>query len=144
MPRLKNEDDRKHFPKYTLDPNDPKPPSSKTNRELKLAYNKWYYRNFRKDKESVKNKQLTGKTLRTKNKAFVKEYLLCHPCVDCGEADIIVLEFDHRNREDKKYCIGRTTNFSLNTLKREIEKCDVRCANCHRRKTFKDLGWSKD
>jgi hypothetical protein len=31
----------------------------------------------------------------------------------------------------------------LNQVKNEIEKCDVRCANCHRRKTAKDFNWYK-
>ena len=65
---------------------------------------------------------------------FVYDYLNSHPCVDCGEADPIVLEFDHRG--DKKFDISTKLycGTSLETLKMEIEKCDVRCANCHRRR----------
>lgn len=71
----------------------------------------------------------------------VREYLLNHPCVDCGERDPVVLEFDHV-RGEKKYNISDMPRggFALSTLKAEIEKCDVRCANCHRRRTAESLG----
>ena len=47
------------------------------------------------------------------------------------------LEFDHRDRATKSAEISRLVagGFSWEVLLREIEKCDVRCANCHRRRT---------
>jgi 5-methylcytosine-specific restriction endonuclease McrA len=65
------------------------------------------------------------------------EYLLEHPCIDCGEDDPVVLEFDHRDAADKHFTLGRAlaVNPSLERLRAEMAKCDVRCANCHRRKT---------
>ena len=68
-------------------------------------------------------------------RVYVIDYLMMHPCVDCGETDLIVLEFDHQR--DKKYNIAKliTNNCSLKRLVLEIDKCQVRCANCHRRKT---------
>jgi hypothetical protein len=71
-------------------------------------------------------------------KAFLAEYLQSHPCVDCGESDSIVLEFDHRDRNTKEFNIGDAVRrrYSLTRTKKEVEKCDVRCANCHRRKTY--------
>lgn len=72
---------------------------------------------------------------------FIVEYLLDHPCVDCGEPDPIVLEFDHRDPATKLFNIGITTNRSLEAVKAEVAKCDVRCANCHRRRTGEQRGW---
>ena len=63
------------------------------------------------------------------------DYLLEHPCVDCGESDIVVLEFDHigdKVADVSAYAAGGRT---WARVKAEIEKCEVRCANCHRRKT---------
>lgn len=73
-------------------------------------------------------------------RAYVMDYLYTNPCVDCGEADPIVLEFDHQR--DKQYNIAKliTNNCSLKTLVVEIDKCEVRCANCHRRKTADTYG----
>ena len=76
-------------------------------------------------------------------KKKVYGYLLEHPCVDCGEPDPVVLDFDHV-RGDKVMpitkCIGQH-NWSWKRLQTEIAKCDVRCSNCHRRKTAKQLSW---
>lgn len=73
---------------------------------------------------------------------FKFDYLSKNPCIDCNEKNIIVLEFDHReNKEDNiATLIGQAV--SLMRLKKEIEKCDVRCCNCHRIKTAKDFNWS--
>lgn len=67
---------------------------------------------------------------------FVVEYLRSHPCVDCGEPDIIVLDFDHV-RGQKTENIGSMVSYGRPTekIEAEIRKCDVRCANCHRRMT---------
>jgi hypothetical protein len=67
------------------------------------------------------------------------KYLETHPCIDCGEDDPIVLEFDHV-RGEKKFNIADVTRNAVGrrTLEKEIEKCEVRCANCHRRKTKRE------
>ena len=69
------------------------------------------------------------------NQAYIMAYLKEHPCIDCGEPDIIVLEFDHM-RGTKVAEVPRMVVNDPAELKAEIAKCDVRCANCHRRKTW--------
>lgn len=67
-----------------------------------------------------------------------------HPCVDCGEKDPVVLQFDHV-RGEKMFEIARglNRNYPWSRVFEEIQKCDVRCANCHVRKTAKTFGWFK-
>lgn len=69
------------------------------------------------------------------------EYLQHHPCSDCGESDPLVLEFDHVLGE-KRYNLGDLPSrySSWETIQAEIAKCEVRCANCHRRITAKRAG----
>ena len=64
-------------------------------------------------------------------------YLRDHPCVDCGESDIRCLDFDHRDPQEKLANVGTLvfTHVSWERVEREIAKCDVRCANCHRKRT---------
>ena len=68
---------------------------------------------------------------------LMTDYLLAHPCVDCGETDVRCLEFDHRPGEAKFRDVARMISNSLpwKRILAEIAKCDVRCANCHRRRT---------
>lgn len=65
------------------------------------------------------------------------EYLSEHPCVDCGESDITVLQFDHvdpRLKDDAVSALMRG-RVGWQRILTEIQKCDVRCGNCHRRRT---------
>jgi len=73
---------------------------------------------------------------------LVWNYLSEHPCVDCGNSDPRVLEFDHV-RGQKNYNVGdmKRKRFSWESILKEIEKCEVRCANCHRIKTHTQFGW---
>jgi 5-methylcytosine-specific restriction endonuclease McrA len=76
------------------------------------------------------------------NRRFIKNYLVKHPCVHCGETDPVVLEFDHLR--DKKMAVSRLLRrYSPKMVKEEIAKCQVLCANCHRRKTAADQKWFK-
>ena len=65
---------------------------------------------------------------------YLIEYFRDHPCVDCGEGDPIVLEFDHLR--DKSFAIGQAlVKRSWQSILDEMKKCEVVCANCHRRRT---------
>jgi DUF4097 and DUF4098 domain-containing protein YvlB len=78
------------------------------------------------------------KTSRKRHKIFIQEYLKTHPCIDCGNPDIRVLDFDHVKGK-KKYNISCMVDFSLASIKAEIKKCEIRCANCHRKRHYKGM-----
>jgi len=74
------------------------------------------------------------------NRKWVLEYWREHPCVDCGESHPACLEFDHV-KGTKKMAISRMLNYKHETLLKEVEKCVVRCSNCHKKKTANDQNW---
>ncbi len=82
---------------------------------------------------------------RNQLRAVVLNYLKINSCADCGETDPVVLEFDHRDGDEKIANITEMVNrrVTLRRLVEEIKKCDVRCANCHTRKTARDFHWYK-
>ena len=84
-----------------------------------------------KDKMKIIHEKAVGAA-----KEYVNEYLATHPCVDCGESDLEVLDFDHV-RGVKLRDVSRmvSVGYRLWRIKEEIEKCEVRCANDHRRAT---------
>ena len=75
--------------------------------------------------------------------ALVDQYLQTHPCVDCGEHDIVLLEFDHVAGDKVKDVASMLGRRSWRMIHDEIAKCDVRCVNCHRRRTAERFNWSK-
>ncbi len=79
---------------------------------------------------------------RQKLRDYVYEYLLEHSCLDCGETNPVVLEFDHVRGKKMASVSNMVKNVTtLEKLKREIAKCEVRCANCHRIRTATEGGW---
>lgn len=106
----------------------------------KASYEKEYYHKNKTKCKSIREKSSAKRF--DKNMDYISSYLKSHSCIDCGESDIIVLDFDHRG--NKEYSIADIrNNYCLDILKTEIEKCDVRCANCHRRKTAKERNYKK-
>jgi hypothetical protein len=96
----------------------------------------WYVRRFPEAKRIVGY----GAHLREVNAAKVEEFLRGHPCVDCGEANTLLLDFDHlRDKVDDVANLVRSGR-SWIELAEEIAKCEVRCANCHMRKTAREVG----
>lgn len=98
---------------------------------------KRYYNNKNVRKKAI----MRSKKSKQKAQIFVLDYLSSHPCIDCGEKRIPCLEFDHLN--DKKYHVSYLVShgYSIKMIKEEIEKCVIRCANCHHMKTSKQFGW---
>ena len=79
---------------------------------------------------------------RIKVRGHLLEYLSSKKCIDCGESDPIVLDFDHIEPKNKFKPVSRmlSGHWSWESLTKEIAKCEIRCANCHRRKTYIEQG----
>jgi hypothetical protein len=45
------------------------------------------------------------------------------------------MDFDHREGEKKLFGLNSVTRRTIPVILREIQKCDVVCANCHRERT---------
>lgn len=95
---------------------------------LKL-YNREYWNKVKHFKNPIKNEH--AKIRRREIRKYILTILQKSSCVDCGINDWRVLEFDHRDRKQKRLNIADATQYSIKTVKAEIEKCDIVCANCH-------------
>jgi hypothetical protein len=101
------------------------------NKEDQAAASK---RHYESNKGKVRQRtQKRNRVQRKRNRVFVDQIKALAKCVDCGEGNPLVLDFDHVTGEKvndvsnmvyKAYC--------LESIQKEIDKCEVRCANCHR------------
>ena len=94
---------------------------------------------YASNKENVLeiNRQSTQKS-QMRAASFIQEYLYDKSCADCGEDDMDVLTFDHV-RGEKKYSISNmiSRGYSIETIKKELEKTETVCFNCHMRRERK-------
>ncbi len=111
-------------------------------RECQRIYQNDWYKSHQKEQRARVSKN--SKKYKDINQQGVYQYLLTHPCIICGEKDPIVLEFDHLNPEEKEATISvmSSSGISWERVKKEIDKCQILCANCHRRKTAKQFNWN--
>jgi hypothetical protein len=102
-------------------------------RDCFAAYGREYYR---KNREAQKTRLLQNSAIRrADNRIRAIDYLRAHPCVDCGETDIVVLQFDHLRDKKADVTAMITSGATWGAIEREIAKCEIRCANCHRLET---------
>jgi hypothetical protein len=109
----------------------------------------WWCRNcfaqyFRARGELHRRQSRTAKAARQQAlRAYVLEHLNRRPCVDCQEHDPVVLEFDHLDEKNANIAALVAGTATKRALDLEIARCEVVCANCHRRRTARRAGWRR-
>ena len=112
------------------------------NNECKICVHERYMRDREKYILQAKERrikhgariQARARERRIKRTAFVRRLKQYVGCKECGEKNWRCLDFHHVDEKTKEYNIGRMLDFSMRKIKKEIRKCIVLCANCHRKK----------
>lgn len=84
-------------------------------------------------------KALSVERCRNRRLDMKREYLRCHPCVECGEDDFRCLDMHHRDPAKKHPALKKTSSWRIvpfRDMEAEFAKCDVLCANCHRKEHY--------
>lgn len=80
--------------------------------------------------------KINKENARNKAREFIYAYFATHPCVNCGESDPIVLTFDHVHGDKRDNVADMVRDgLGVESIKAEIEKCEVVCFNCHSLRT---------
>jgi hypothetical protein len=90
------------------------------------AWNRWYAKNKKKNLQQILDRK-------ARIRQWLSEYKATLTCTNCGEPDLVCLQFHHRDPATKEIGLAdaAANGWGLERLEREIEKCDVLCANCH-------------
>ena len=87
-------------------------------------------------------------SVRRKTRIKILQYLAEKGCSECDEHDPRVLEFDHLDPSKKYKPISRLVctgySWASEVLRAEIRKCQILCANCHRKHTLVQQGYYAD
>ena len=100
----------------------------KDKEKQRAAQREYARRNKEANKKRLKNQK-------ERNREWFNAYREGLECIKCGESHIACLEFHHKKEDEKTYSVGQMVHagYSLDKIKKEIEKCEVLCSNCHRK-----------
>jgi len=103
--------------------------SKKNKEEYNKTRREWYKKNAKK--EITRTGKVT-KARRKKIRAWVNDFKAKAGCCKCPENDPVCLDFHHLS--DKKAAVSsKINNWGMERIQKEINKCIVICANCHRK-----------
>ena len=112
-------------------------PYSEIQQELKCSKSTIAYYLGEGQKEKTQKRQNDA---RAKIRRFIAAVKDNKHCIDCGIAyRHWVMDFDHLG--DKEFTIAqfRSHTSDLIKIRKEIEKCEIVCSNCHRERTYQRL-----
>lgn len=90
------------------------------------------------EKRSISCKNAAKRTQK-RNAAIIKEEKLKKGCAKCGYKEHhAALDFDHLDHKKKSRDIAKMHTTNVESLKKEMAKCQILCANCHRVKSFEE------
>ncbi len=104
------------------------------NRDKKNEYRrKWYAENSKSEKAHVVRR-------RKEIKAWLDDYRSKLKCTKCHEDHPATLDFHHRNRKEKEFGVTHLAHYgySITKIKKEMAKCIILCANCHRKLHYEE------
>jgi hypothetical protein len=110
------------------------------NKERIAAHSRAYYQ---RNKEACK---AASRKRKLRAAEWLKNYKATLSCIRCGENHPACLQFHHRNPNEKKADLGLAVGngWNIERIMKEIEKCDVLCANCHLKEHYAHLGHRKN
>lgn len=91
---------------------------------------RWYANNKESERQHVKRRKL-------EIKKWFKEYKNKLKCSKCPENYSACLDFHHKGNKDMLIPKMVAEGYSIKRILIEIAKCEVLCANCHRKKHYK-------
>lgn len=107
----------------------------------KLCHTKYRRRHYLQHKEKyIEKASRWNRKQRDVLRLYIFEKLSKSACIDCGEKDIVVLDFDHISGKRLGISLMFKNRYSIAAIKEEMQRCVIRCANCHRRKTAREFG----
>ena len=103
----------------------------KDNREERLVKSKkWNKDNPEKVKEHNEQWRKNNPDYFGERRRYIRDYKLLKGCSICGYNKCAeALSFHHNG--DKEFDVSEFGSRSLEEIKKEIEKCEVLCMNCH-------------
>jgi hypothetical protein len=106
--------------------------------EARRAYHRQYMRQWYAQNRDLQIKRVRADTVRRRNRLaeWINEFKH-QPCADCGgDFPPYLMDFDHvRGQKLGDICGMRARTVSRDTIRAEIDKCQVVCATCHRART---------
>lgn len=99
-------------------------------KDCHVVMRKTYYENNKpKEKKRIKARKEEIKT-------FFRELKKTLSCEICSESTPICLDFHHNDSSEKDFNVSQASfnGLSRDTIRKEIDKCTVLCANCHRKR----------
>ena len=99
--------------------------------EKRKAYRReWYKNNKDSEKKHVKNRK-------TEIRKWINHYKKTLTCSLCQENHPATIDFHHIKGKDFEIGYMVSNGYSINRIKSELEKCQILCANCHRKEHYK-------
>jgi hypothetical protein len=102
----------------------------------RTAQREWDQKN---QKRKIEDKRLRRRALRARFAVFKKTL----KCSRCPESHFACLDFHHRDPNEKDMALFQVISvggWSWEHIMREVAKCEVLCANCHRKEHYVEDG----
>ena len=117
--------------------------TSRKDKQAKAEYDRQYYASHSEESKMRSRKRYEtypayynerNTTRRQELRNFIQQQKIGKSCMRCGNADFRVLDFHHLDKDEKDSGLGQAVskNWGKERILREIAKCQVLCANCHR------------